>query len=117
MCIGHLWHTVVSTNCSISEFYMIADDPLGKCVAVWAGPVSVLLDKRVVAWRGFKFLNNERSLIPLPLLDQSRRPIAHPLIGSQKILMKMPPARIILMRILPNFPAVTNLLIAPFNVL
>ena len=100
----------IPSNCSIVKSYLIANDPLGQCIAVWTRPVPVFFDVWVVAWRGFNFLNNERSLIPLPILDQSRWTITH-LDRELTDFYEDAPTRVILIRIFSNFPTVTKLLV------
>ena len=56
LCLVHLgliffWYWKVSAYGSDAEFCLVSDYPLGKCIAIWARPISVLIDEWIVLWR------------------------------------------------------------------
>ena len=98
----------------MAEFHFFANDPLCKRVAVRAGPVSVGLFEGVVDGGGFNLLSHAQRIITKPLLDQMGWTTANTLARSQKVLVKMPPAAMILVPKLPDFPAIACQNIACF---
>ena len=108
------WHIKSLANRPIAELNFVFDDPLSKSVAVRSWPVSILMNEWVGIWRWFNSLNDGQSLVAFPFMNTSRRSIAHSLIWSQKIFMKVSPARFVLFRGLPYLPAVACHWMLPF---
>jgi hypothetical protein len=73
------------------------------------------MDEWIGLWGRLDSLDNRQSVVVDPLLNQSRWPIAHPLVGSQKVLVKMPPGGRVLVGALPYFPTITVLMLTAFN--
>ena len=109
---GVLLPQKVFTHGPWAKFHYVLYDPLGVGIAVWAGPVSIRLDKRVIVRGWFNPLCNRQCITTHPLLDWSRGSVANALAGSQKIPVKMPPATVILACVLPDLPAITGLAFA-----
>jgi len=111
------WDWEIPANGSDPEFGLASDDPLSKRIAIWTRPVAVLMDEWIGLWGRLDSLDNRQSVVVDPLLNQSRWPIAHPLVGSQKVLVKMPPAGRVLVGALPHFPTITVLMLTAFNLM
>ena len=111
-----VWNWKILANGSDPQFGLASDDPLSKSIAIWTRPVAVLIDEWIDQWGRLDSLDNRQGFVVDPLLNQSRWPIAHPLVGSQKVLVKMPPAGRVLVCALPHFPSITVLMLTSFSI-